>query len=338
MSKVGLTSGLGLLASTYGDDSDEGEVSSGAAAYSTAVVVNTAPSIMDNAPDSHVGAMWNALKEDKAKKQHVLYQNPAYEEMWAAQQGPTMSVAEQRQAGIQSKAQFVGQAEAYHPVSDFAFEEQYHTFNAFGFAANPSANGGGAQSHGAGPSVSAVVGDLEKWTEARGESVFSSRQPLESRMDEQRKRLRLDESYAQIPHAQPELTPEQAAAIAARQKEAKKAREGRGEEDAPTAMEETSIFHGKNLKDYQGRSWLHPGEKEHNRDEEHECYIPKKWCVCRTHSRGTHDRHVCLFMCRIYIGRAATPSPLCSSAATMRCAVSYLACRLASLVLQLSLV
>ena len=56
-----------------------------------------------------------------------------------------------------------------------------------------------------------VVGDLDKWAEARGESVFSSKQPLESRMEEQRKRLRLDESYAPIPHAAPALTAEQVA-------------------------------------------------------------------------------------------------------------------------------
>ena len=62
-----------------------------------------------------------------------------------------------------------------------------------------------------------VVGDLDKWAEARGESVYSGKVVLESRLEEQRKRLRLDESYAPIPPSAPALTEEQSAAIAARQ-------------------------------------------------------------------------------------------------------------------------
>ena len=120
--------------------------------------------------------MWNALTVDKQKKQHILYQNPQYEEMWAPEQGPSLTNAEQRAAGIKAKSHFVGHAEAFHPASHFAFEEQYHTFNAYGFAANPSTMGASQSDH-AGPShapVAGVVGDLDKWAEARGEGVFAS--------------------------------------------------------------------------------------------------------------------------------------------------------------------
>merc|ERR1719240_1595235 len=106
-------------------------------------------------------------------------------------------------------------------------------------------------------------------------------------MEDQRKRLRLDESYEQIPHAAPELTAEQKEAIAKRHAQAKKEREGRANEEAPSAMEETSVFHGTKLKDYQGRSWLHP-PAEARADDEHECYIPKKW----VHTFSGHTKGV----------------------------------------------
>jgi pre-mRNA-processing factor 17 len=286
------TSGLGLLASAYGDSEDdsEGEAAAPAAASSsTAIVVNAAPSVMDEAPNAHESGMWNVAKEDKAKRMRVLNQNPEYEELWAPEQGPSLSVHEQRSAGIRAKSAFVGGVQAYHPSSDFAFEEQYHTFNAYGFAADPSA-AGAHQSSDAGPSLAAVpgvVGDLERWAEARGGSVFSSKAPLESKMEEQRKRLRLDESYTQIPHSEPALTAEQAAAIAERHAQAKRQREGRADEEAPAAMTETSIFHGTKMTDYQGRSWLHP-PAEARGDEEHECFIPKQW----VHTWSGHTKGV----------------------------------------------
>ena len=286
------SSSLGLLAAAYGDDDSDAESAPPATAPGAPmpIVLNTAPLVADDRPRGHEGGLWNAVKKDKAKKQTVLYANPEYDELWAPEQGPSLGVQEQRAAGIKAKNAFVGHAQAYHPSSDFAFEEQYHTFNAYGFAADPS-TAGAQQSAGVGPSpapLSGVVGDLDKWAEARGGSVFSMRAPLESKLEEQRKRLRLDESYAPIPHTAPELTADQAAAIAARHKQAKREREGRGEAEEAVAMEETSIFHGTNLKDYQGRSWLHPPAELSKADEEHECFIPKKW----THTWSGHTKGV----------------------------------------------
>jgi pre-mRNA-processing factor 17 len=278
------TSGLGLLASSYGDDSDDAETGEPAAAASTAIVVNAAPTVGEDMPNGHQLGMWNAIQDDRQKKGKVVYQNPQYEEMWAPQQGPSLTVHEQRAAGLKAKSSFVGHAAHYHPSSDFAFEEQYHTFNAYGFAADPSTAG----HHGQGLAPRAgVVGDRDRWAEARGQSVFSGRGALESKMEEQRKRLRLDESYAAIPHAEPEISAEQAAAIAAKHKKEKQERDGRGDTEEPSAMEETSVFHGSNQKDYQGRSWLHP-PTDLRVDDEHECFIPKKW----THTWSGHTKGV----------------------------------------------
>ena len=62
-----------------------------------------------------------------------------------------MTQGQQRSAGIKSKQHFLGAAAQYHPSSDFAFEEQYHTFNAYGFAMDPSTGGDAGQSDGGGP-------------------------------------------------------------------------------------------------------------------------------------------------------------------------------------------
>ena len=292
-----MSSGLGLLAAIYDDDSDDGNAAvgaTGASALSSSapggpLMVNPAPLVEDERPRGHEGGMWGAFQEDKKTRQTTLYANPEYEEIWAPEQGPSLTVNEQRAAGLKAKASFSGHVGQYHPSSDFAFEEQYHTFNAYGFAADPSTVGASQSAH-AGPSLAqraGVVGDLEKWAEARGGSVFSNRTPLESKLEEQRKRMRLDASYAPIPHAAPELTQEQATAIAAKHKKEKAAREGRGDAEEPSAMEESSVFHGSSLKDYQGRSWLHP-PSELRADEEHECFIPKKW----VHTWSGHTKGV----------------------------------------------
>jgi len=106
-------------------------------------------------------------------------------------------------------------------------------------------------------------------------------------MEEQRKRLRLDQSYAPIPHSEPELTAEQKDAIAKRHAQAKKEREGRVDAEAEKAMEESSVYHGKAMRDYQGRSWLVP-PAEARVDDEHECFIPKKW----VHTWSGHTKGV----------------------------------------------
>ena len=83
--------------------------------------------------------------------------------------------------------------------------------------------------------------------------------PLESTVEENRKRMRLDESGNPMATVAPELTPEQTAAIEARLKEEKKKRrdEANGRDNTPApAMEERSIFHGSSTTDYQGRSWI----------------------------------------------------------------------------------
>ena len=270
------SSALGLLSSAYTEDADSDPEPP---AVTSTIVVNAAPTVVENAPPAGQLSEFNAIKEDKKYGQQVMHSNPEYEAMWAPVAGPALQPEQLRAAGIKSKSRFVGHASVYNPSSDFAFEEQYHTFNAFGFAANPSTGG-----HSASP-AGAIVGDVDKWAEARGGSVFSLKQPLESKLEDQRKRLRIDEEGEAVPHAEA-LSAEQQAAIAAKVKAEKRKYEGREDKVEAAPMEERSIFHGATTTDYQGRSWLTaPADIK---EEEHECFIPKRW----VHTWSGHTKGV----------------------------------------------
>lgn len=275
---AGVTSSLGLLASSY--EEEEAAAAPAAASGSTVLVVNAAPTVLVEYGGAGTSkAPIFKMEEDAKHGQLVMKSNPEYEDMWAPEQGPTLDPAAQRAAGIKSKHRFVGHVARYEPATHFAFEEQYHTFNAFGFASDPSTGAGpSGQNDVLGPqqaAVAGIVGDIERWAEARGESVFTRKEPLDSKLEAQRKRLRLDENYDQIPTSAPELTAEQKAAIDARLKQEKRRYEGREEEGDKPNMEEKAIFHGGSMTDYQGRSWLTPPTDV--KEEEHECFIPKTW-------------------------------------------------------------
>ncbi len=85
----------------------------------------------------------------------------------------------------------------------------------------------------------------------------------------------LDVAAAAAASALP-LTDEQAAAIDARNEARKKARvaDAKTKAAAAAAGAERSVFHGKTLADYQGRTYIWPPSdlKPH----EHKCYLPKK--------------------------------------------------------------
>jgi len=243
------------------------------------MVVNATPTVIEDKAQSQQLALLGQVKEDTKHGQNVMHSNPEYETLWAPQEGPSLDPLEQRAAGIRSKNHFNGHVQTFNPASDFAFEEQYHTFNSFGFAENPTTSGcSSGQDATRGPQLASapgIVGDVEKWAEAQGGSVFSLKKPLESKMEEHRKRLRLDENHELIPHTEPELTAEKKAEIEAKNKAEKRRYQGREEPAEKSAMEERSVFHGGSMTDYQGRSWVLPPTDV--KENEHECFIPKRW-------------------------------------------------------------
>jgi hypothetical protein len=75
----------------------------------------------------------------------------------------------------------------------------------------------------------------------------------------------------EIPQAAAELTDEQKAYIAAQDEKKEKAKR-----EAP-AFEENSVFHGKEERDYQGRTYMHPPADQKTVGADYKAFIPKKW-------------------------------------------------------------
>jgi pre-mRNA-processing factor 17 len=173
-------------------------------------------------------------------------------------------------------------------VDAAVFDEQYQTFNTYGYAANPS---DGVES--GGDRLKKFVGDLDRLHENKGMTV-STTSTLRVKNDEVRmeKRKRKQEygdaadpetfkgpwapsqKHLDIAKEVAEYVPtEEQKAIADEHAEKKQKPEAKEDYTPP---EEKSEFHGTTLRDYQGRSYIHiPSDMKLTPPER--CYVPKKW-------------------------------------------------------------
>ncbi|KAF5754722.1 putative transcription factor WD40-like family [Helianthus annuus] len=223
--------------------------------------------------------------------QHVVEFNPTYDQLWAPIQGPAHPYAKDGIAqGMRNhKLGFVENAS----IEPFVFDEQYNTFYKYGYAADPSASAGFN-----------YVGDMDSLNGNDGVSVYNipqheqKKRKLENKM-EALDRERLDEEAngavdpeevanpatdawlrknRKSPWAgkkeglQEELSEEQKKY--AEEYAKKKGEERDGVKDKGEAVTDKSTFHGKEEKDYQGRSWIAP-PKDAKATNDH-CYIPKR--------------------------------------------------------------
>ncbi|KAJ0229131.1 WD_REPEATS_REGION domain-containing protein [Hirschfeldia incana] len=211
--------------------------------------------------------------------QHAVVFNPTYEQLWAPIYGPAHPYAKDGIAqGMRNhKLGFVEDAS----IGSFVFDEQYSTFQKYGYAADPSGMN--------------YVGDAEALKQNDGVSVYNIKQSdqkrrklEESKGEEKREEI---EPEAENPATeawllknrkspwsrkkevvQGELTEEQKkyAEDHAKKKE-EKSQQGEAKGEPYT---DKSTFHGKEDKDYQGRSWIEaPKDAKANNDH---CYIPKR--------------------------------------------------------------
>ncbi|KAL7585407.1 uncharacterized protein LOC111921203 isoform X1 [Lactuca sativa] len=220
--------------------------------------------------------------------QHVVAFNPTYDQLWAPIEGPAHPYAKDGLAqGMRNhKLGFVENA----AIEPFTFDEQYNTFYKYGYAADPSASAGYN-----------YVGDLNALKQNDGISVYNIPQHEQKKRKLEKKKEALekeggdedevDKEEVENPATdawllknrkspwagkkeglQGELSEEQKKYAEDYAK--KKGEEGDKNKDKGEGMSDKSTFHGKEEKDYQGRSWIAP-PKDAKATNDH-CYIPKR--------------------------------------------------------------
>ena len=215
--------------------------------------------------------------------QHVVAFNPTYDQMWAPVLGPAHPYARDGIAqGMRNhKLGFVEDA----AIDSFVFDEQYNTFHKYGYAADPSASAGNN-----------YIGDLDVLEKNNGISVYNIPQHEQKKRKIEKKTEAvededdgMDKEEVENPATdawlmknrkspwagkkeglQTELTEEQKKYA---EEHARKKEEKAGGEKGEVVADKTT-FHGKEERDYQGRSWIAP-PKDAKASNDH-CYIPKR--------------------------------------------------------------
>ncbi|KAJ6719339.1 PRE-MRNA-PROCESSING FACTOR 17 [Salix purpurea] len=215
--------------------------------------------------------------------QHAVAFNPTYDHLWAPVLGPAHPYAKDGIAqGMRNhKLGFVEDA----AIDSFVFDEQYNTFHKYGYAADPSASAGNN-----------YIGDLDVLEKNNGISVYNIPQHEQKKRKFEKKTEAaeedddgMDKEEAENPATdawlmknrkspwagkkeglQSELTEEQKKYA---EEHARKKEEKAGGEKGELVADKTT-FHGKEEKDYQGRSWIAP-PKDAKASNDH-CYIPKR--------------------------------------------------------------
>ncbi|CAL9181236.1 unnamed protein product [Musa hybrid cultivar] len=257
---------------------------------------SSAPRVDDTSLALAAAGSARALHRPLDPTQHAVTFNPTYDQLWAPIHGPAHPFAKDGVAqGMRNhKLGFVEDA----AIQPFLFDEQYNTYHKYGYATDPSGL--------------SYVGDLETLTKNQALSVYNMPQ-----QEQKRRRIQMKASGAeeadnlaaghevenpatdewllknrQSPWAgkkevvQGDLTEEQKKY--AEEHAEKKAEKERGEGRAGNKAEhmDKSTFHGKEERDYQGRSWIEP-PKDAKAKNDH-CYIPKRW----VHTWSGHTKGV----------------------------------------------
>ncbi|KAI8473364.1 MAG: WD40-repeat-containing domain protein [Monoraphidium minutum] len=227
-----------------------------------------------------------------ANAREVQYNLP-YQDMAAPVMGPKHPFQKDGlAAGMKNHR--AGHVESTH-LHSFAFDEQYNTFHSYGFAAAPTGQGTvqhGAEADGAGgETVYGNVAKRRKTTTEKKEAAArkaalaaeAAGAPPDAAYE-----ILVKQPWAEKEVKAVELTEEQKEYMAKfnAEKEEKAAAKGEGGEGEGKGA--TSFFHGKEAKDYQGRSWL-AVPKDRKKDAPDAFFLPKKWLhTWSGHTKGVN--------------------------------------------------
>eukprot|EP00742_Colponemidia_sp_Colp-10_P006358 GILJ01006815.1.p1 GENE.GILJ01006815.1~~GILJ01006815.1.p1 ORF type:complete len:573 (+),score=89.69 GILJ01006815.1:55-1719(+) len=259
----------------YSDGSDDDSKGAHGATGSNVSIPPAMTTLVNAAPAVDTIALRREQYVDPAAK--VVFTNPKFDTLWTQAIGPAHPFHKEGvNKGLANH--LTGHVETMN-LGHFQFDDQYHTFHNYGYAANPAQSG--------------VVGDVMSAHLFNGASVFGSKaKPNEIVASKKRKpQGRAGEEGYLGPWAPYEgedeikeaaqLTEEQIAYIDEQAKKKQKS-------EKRAAVQPTSVFHGKEQPAGQARPVLQPpsGIKPPKEDE-HVCYIPKRWVhTWEGHTKG----------------------------------------------------
>jgi pre-mRNA-processing factor 17 len=189
----------------------------------------------------------------------------------------------------------------YHTMNDFNFNEQLYTYNAYGFAQDPTDF-----------TSNRIIGDMEKYNSDISKSVFEGSTNLQK---DYRKKLKLKRMKYGDPgsgefmgpwaiYDGEEIFKNMSGELSEEQKEllkqieerrVKKKEEEKLQEIKNLNFQPSTIFHLEQDTDYQGRSYLEAPPNLKNVD--HTCFIPKR--LVHTFVGHTKSVHVIEFFPKV---------------------------------------
>lgn len=211
--------------------------------------------------------------------------NPKFENLFAPVVGPENPFKTQQQKAV--KNTLAGYVEPAH-VNDFHFESQRLTFNSYGYALDPTADGSMDEGH-------RMVGSSEGASSSSSLTVFEKTKPRPG--DKRKKAKNNDPSdidgfagpWAPYKDEKRNIKPTEEEQEELDEILAKRNKKGRRTEDKP--MEEKTVLHIKDPYDYQGRSFLHVpqdvGVNLRSSEPPDKCFLPKRLIhTWSGHSKG----------------------------------------------------
>ncbi|CAH8580306.1 unnamed protein product [Dicrocoelium dendriticum] len=201
-----------------------------------------------------------------------LVHNPTVEQLYAPVFGPANPFKSEKQ--LAPKNILSGLVEETH-VNTFAFETQHRTFMSFGYAEDPSVEGGQERR---------LVGEPERIECNEGKTVFEKAK--KPKVDVRKRDSNWDPTSEDYTGPWAKYKDEVTVSVPSEEDRvyleaylAKKATKRRVVEEAP--VEEKSVLHIPSAVDYQGRSFLHaphdiPNVNLRSTDPVDRCFLPKR--------------------------------------------------------------